>query len=267
MTGRLEGRSAMVTGAGSGIGRAVAEACAAEGARVVVQDYVESAAEETAKTIVAAGGEAVAVGGDVSRAADVDQAVGEAVKRFGRLDVMANIAGVFDQNAPCQETTEELWDRVVAVNLKGVFLGTRRALQEMVPQGSGAIINMASVASLVAGGGGVAYTATKAGIAGFTRQVAFEVANSGVRVNAIGPGLVFTNLFDSSAHVLGAMNPDGPLAGAAKTRMTDGAVGNTPMGRGANPAEIARVAAFLASDDASFVTGQLIVADGGYVLT
>jgi 3-oxoacyl-[acyl-carrier protein] reductase len=264
MSERLQGRTAVVTGAGSGMGRAIAEAFALEGANVVVQDYMKDAAVEVTKGIVDNGGTAVAVGGDVASAADVDSAVSRAVADFGRLDVMANVAGVFDQSAPCIETTEELWDRLMAINLKGVFLGTKRALQEMLPRKSGVIVNMASIASVIAEGGGAAYTAAKAGVAGFTRQVACEVAPDGIRVNAIGPGLIFTNFFDSSASVLGPTNPVGPLATAARDRMSANALDNIPMHRGGEPEEVARVAVFLASDDSSYVTGQIVLVDGGF---
>ncbi|HEV7679213.1 MAG TPA: glucose 1-dehydrogenase [Candidatus Dormibacteraeota bacterium] len=265
MAEQLRGRTAVVTGAGSGIGRAIAVEMAAEGARLVVLDYDEARARDTAREIEAAGGTARSVRGDVSVEVDVDRAVELAVSEFGVLDIMVNNAGVFDQNAPCVETSNELWDRVMAVDVRGTFFGVRRALREMLPRGQGSIVNMASVAGFVAEGGGAVYTAAKHAIVGLTKQVACEVGAQGVRVNALAPGLVFTGLFDNSSSVLGGLNPTGPLAAAAKERMTGSSIAAIPMGRGAEPQEVARVAVFLASDASSYVTGQTIVVDGGYI--
>jgi 3-oxoacyl-[acyl-carrier protein] reductase len=263
--GLLNAKVAFVTGAGSGMGRSVAVEFAREGASVVAFDLSREAAEQTVDAISRGGGSGVAAAGDVTNTDYMERAVALAIERFGALDVMANVAGVFDQSSPCIETTEASWDRLMAINVKGTFIGTRLALTQMLPRKSGSIVNMASIASLVGEGGGAAYTTSKAAIGGFTRQVACEVAAQGVRVNAVAPGLVHTNLFDSSARILGEDNPEGPLGRTARDRMSANALSNIPMGRGAEPIEIARVFAFLASSNASYITGALIPVDGGYV--
>jgi 3-oxoacyl-[acyl-carrier protein] reductase len=264
MPGRLEGRTAIVTGAGSGMGRATALALAAEGAPVAALDIDAHAASETAQQIIDAGDKAIAAQVDVSDAQHVTRAIGEVRAELGEIEILVNNAGVFDQNVPCLEATEDTWDRVLAINLKGLFLMTRGVLGEMLARGHGAIVNMASVAGQVALGGGIAYTTSKAGVIGFTKQVACEAADRGVRVNAVAPGLVYTNLFDSSAAVLGPLNPTSPGAQAAREKMSAHALANIPLGRGGEPEEVARAAVFLASDDASYITGTVLLVDGGY---
>jgi NAD(P)-dependent dehydrogenase (short-subunit alcohol dehydrogenase family) len=232
---------------------------------VVVADYFEDRAVEVSEAVAASGGTAIPVSGDVSSAASLDAFVQASCDAFGRIDVMVNNAGIFDQNAPCVETTEDLWDRVLSIDLKSVFLGTKRALLEMLPMGRGSIINMSSISGLVGLCGGTAYTAAKHGVVGLTKQVACEVASQGVRVNAIAPGLVHTSLELSSAAVLGEATPTGPLTLAAGDAMRAGGLAAIPLGRGAEPMEVAHAAVFLASEQSSYVTGQVITVDGGYV--
>jgi NAD(P)-dependent dehydrogenase (short-subunit alcohol dehydrogenase family) len=263
--GLIAGRVCLVTGAGSGVGRAIAQVFAAEGGRLVVLDYFEEAARETVASIEKEGREAFAVRGDVTSASDLDAAVALAVERFGGLDVLASNAGIFDQNAPCEETDEELWDRVLDVNVKGAFLASRRALREMLPKRAGSIVITSSVAGMVGLGGGLAYTTSKAALVGLTRQLACEVADRGVRVNAIAPGVASTQLFEKSAEVLGRTNPHGPMAARFKEKMIDAAPRRIPMGRFAEPEEVARAAVFLASDYSSYVTGHVLAVDGGYL--
>ena len=247
---KLQDRVAIVTGAGSGIGRAIAVLFAEEGAKVAAVDYVGDSAEETAKMIVDAGGESLAVTADVSNPKDVDRMVSSTVDKFGKLDILCNNAGVFDGFTPALDTDDELWDRVLAINLKGAFMCSRRAIPEMLKQGKGAIVNTASIAGLVANGGGVAYTASKHGIVGITRALAAEFTPQGIRVNAFCPGGIQTSMTED----------------LFKDPAMDAAMAATPIGRVGQPEEMARGALFLASDDSSFSTGSLLVVDGGWTV-
>jgi NAD(P)-dependent dehydrogenase (short-subunit alcohol dehydrogenase family) len=198
--------------------------------------------------------------------ADIDRVVGTAEEALGRIDVLVNNAGVFDQNAPCEEIGEEAWDRLFAINVRGTAFMTQRVLRNMLTRGSGAIVNLSSVNALVGLGGGAAYAASKGAIAAFTRQVACEVGSRGIRVNALAPGAIATNLFDNSSSILGKANPDGRLAQEAKARMVQGSLAGIPLGRIGDGHDVARAAAFLASDDAGYLTGVVLVVDGGYVI-
>jgi NAD(P)-dependent dehydrogenase (short-subunit alcohol dehydrogenase family) len=259
--GRLDEKVAIVTGAGSGIGRAIALRFAREAARVVVGDYRPESGTETLDLIRRSGGTGLFVQGDVSRWSDMDRLVAEAAEAFGRLDIMVNNAGVLDGYCTCLETSEELWARVLAINLTGVFFGLRRALAEMLPRRQGRIINIASVAGLQAGGGGTAYTTSKFGVVGLTKQVAYEVAAQGITVNAICPGPITTNLRANSPLLLGPNAPD-----MAKGLGVDEAAlrALVPIGRRGTPDELTGAALFLASDEAAYITGHTLVVDGGW---
>jgi NAD(P)-dependent dehydrogenase (short-subunit alcohol dehydrogenase family) len=248
-----------VTGSGSGIGRAIAIECAAEGAAVAVVDYDFETARATVREIETAGGHALAIRADVGHVADVDAAVDAAVA-LGPIDVLVNAAGVDDLSTPMETTEEALWDRVLSINLKGTAFMIRRVLQEMLPRSAGTIVNVASVASISAMAGGAAYTASKGGVASLTRQVAWEVAGRGVRVNALAPGETRTNLVATTRRVLG----DSRLGGAeVPPRVWPSPEDSIPMLRPGDPREMARAALFLAADDSSYVTGQFLVVDGG----
>jgi NAD(P)-dependent dehydrogenase (short-subunit alcohol dehydrogenase family) len=246
---RLENKVAVVTGAGSGMGRAIAITFAKEGAKVVLGELVEGSGKETEQMIKKAGGQAVFVKTDVSKAADIDKLISTAVQEFGKLDIMVNNAGIFDNFTPCLDASEELYDRVMNVNLKGVFLGCKRALQEMVKQRSGKIINMASVAGLNGMAGGTVYTASKHGVVGITRQVACEVASLGINVNAICPGAIVTGM---TRNLLSTPEQQETI------------LAPIPMKRVGQPEDIADAAVFLASDESSYVTGTTLVVDGGW---
>ncbi|AUX10163.1 3-oxoacyl-[acyl-carrier protein] reductase [Halalkaliarchaeum desulfuricum] len=239
---------AVVTGAASGMGRSMAEAFADEGASVVVVDVDEDGATDVAEHIRSGGGDAIAVIGDVTDADSVDEVVDRTIDEFGTIDVLCNNAGVLDDFTPVGDASDELWYGVIDVNLHGPFLLTRAALPEL-QQGDdeGVVINTASIAGKVAGGGGAAYTTSKHGLIGFTKQLSHDYGPE-IRANAICPGAVETGMTDQMIEEMEAMTAD------------------TPAQRYAQPEEIAAVAVFLASDDASFVHGTAVDVDGGWLV-
>ena len=245
MTGRLQDKVAVITGGGSGIGEATAKLFHAEGAKVVVVD-VSGAQEEVAKRL---GERALAVHADVSKAQDVQTAVAAAVGAFGRIDVLFNNAGIDGSLAPLAEYDPDDFDAVVAVNLRGVFLGIRYAVPEMRKTGGGSIISTSSMAANVVFPSMGPYTATKAGVLGLTRTAAVENAPYGIRVNAVLPGVIDTGMTRQLPEAL-----------------IQGTKAATPLGYIAHAREVASVALFLATDEASYVTGQGITVDGGYTL-
>jgi NAD(P)-dependent dehydrogenase (short-subunit alcohol dehydrogenase family) len=248
--GRLQDRTALITGAGSGIGRATAKLFAAEGARVVVFDRVQ-AVEDTAKAIRDAGGQAVAIIGDAGLEADVAGAVATAVSTYGGLDICYANAGVSGGYVPLFEMTAEHWTELLRINLIGPFLAIKHAAKVMVPRGKGSIICTASVAGLRSGAGGIPYSASKAGVINMVQTCAQQLGGTGVRINAICPGLIETGMTQ-------------PIFDRARERGTADKIGQlNPLQRGGVPEEIAGAALFLASDDSSYVDGQAIVVDGG----
>jgi NAD(P)-dependent dehydrogenase (short-subunit alcohol dehydrogenase family) len=252
--------SAFVTGGGSGIGRAIAVALAAAGAPVAVFDLLPEGARETASAIEARGGRALVLEGDASRWADVDGAVAAAVGRLGPLAIMVNAAGILDGYAPADELAPAVFERVLAINLTGTFLGCKRGLAEMLPRGAGRLVNIASVAGLVGSGGGPAYTASKHGVVGLTRQLAVTYAARGVTVNAICPGAIQTGLRANSARILGKDAPE--MRGVGGDDAAVRAI--TPAGRRGTVEEVAEAACYLASEAAAYVTGHTLVVDGGW---
>lgn len=251
---KFQDKVAFITGAGSGMGRAMAEEFAAEGARVVVVDVRKEAAEATVAGIPGGADVAIAVEADVSSESDVQAAVEQALEAFGRVDIVCNNAGVLDDYATGGDTSTELWNRILGVNLNGPFFVSRAVLPHMLERGKGVIINTASISSFIAGGGGAAYTASKHGVLGLTREMAFEYGGKGIRINAICPGPIHTGMTD---HLL---TPEG------RNEHVDAAIAGTPAGRWGKPVEIARLATYLASDDADFVHGSAYVMDGGWLL-
>jgi NAD(P)-dependent dehydrogenase (short-subunit alcohol dehydrogenase family) len=253
MTGKLSGRVAVITGAGSGIGRAAADLFAREGAEVALVDLNAQAAKDATEQITAAGGRALAVGADVADAAQVDLAFRQISGEFGRVDVLYNNAGV-NSAGSVVDASDEDWDRCFAVNAKGTFLCSRAAGRLMVAAGGGSIINQGSVAALVGIANFASYCASKGAVVALTRSMSVDLAPRNVRVNAICPGTVYTPLMEPMLRARG----NGDLA--AGLAMT---TAKYPIGRLGTPAEIAAVALFLASDDSSFLTGSVITADGG----
>ena len=251
MAEQLKGKVALVTGAGSGIGRATALAFAREGARVVASDVNSEGGVETVSKIKKAGGESIFVHADVSHSAEVETLIDTAVEAYGRLDCAHNNAGIAGVSVPTHEYPEDVWDRIVDINLKGVWLCQKYEIVQMLKQGGGTIVNTASVAGLIADGAGAGYIASKHGVVGLTRKAALEYAQAGIRVNAVCPGVIRTPMMD----LVFARNPEKePQIEAAH-----------PVGRLGEPEEVAETVVWLCSDAASFVTGHAMVVDGGYV--
>ena len=250
---RLPNKIALITGAGSGIGKAAALLFASEGARIAAVDIVEDSAAETARQIKATGGQAISIAADVSRSDDVQAMVAATIERLGVPDVLFNNAGIEGETAFLANMTDEGFDRVIAINLRGVFLGMKYALPHMVRNGGGSVVNTASIAGMVAVRGAVAYCAAKAGVIAMTRVAAAEYARYNIRVNCVCPGATNTPMVTRIAG-------GGELPPESVRRVSE-------MGRIGRPEEIARMALFLASDEASFATGAPFIVDGGWTIT
>jgi len=247
---RLEGRTALITGAASGIGRATARLFASEGASVVVFDRAE-AIHETAKMVTDAGGKAISITGDAGEESEIEAAVAKAVSEFGGLDIAFANAGVSGGLTALADQTGEFWLNLLRINLVGPFLMIKHASKLMAAKGQGSIICTASVAGLRSGAGGAPYSASKAGVINLVQTSAQQLAGTGIRVNAICPGLIETGMTM-------------PMFDRAREKGSEAKLGQlNPLRRAGQPVEIAKAALFLASDDASYVNGQAIVVDGG----
>ena len=248
---RFQDKVALVTGGASGIGRATAVLMAAEGAAMVVADVDEQAAQVVAREISDAGGRAIAIRCDVSDAAQAEAAVQRVVSEFGRLDVLFNNAGI-TRRATVVDLAEDDWDRVMAVNVKGIYLMSRSAIPVLAASGGGAIVNTASGWGLAGGAKAAVYCASKGAVVLLTKAMAIDHAQQKIRVNCVCPGDTGTQMLQTEASQLGEQT-ESFMAEAA----------DRPLGRIGSPDEIARAVLFLASDDSSFVTGTALVVDGG----
>ena len=253
MSGQLNGKVALITGGASGIGRATALTFAREGAKLIIADMNEDGGQQTVHMITEHGGEATFVQVDVSRATEVEAMISKTVQTYGRLDCAHNNAGIGSRpRVLLHELSEESWERVISINLKGVWLCMKYEIIQMCTQGGGAIVNTASIMGLVGSWSrsGV-YNASKHGVVGLTKTAALEYAKSGIRVNAVCPGYIRTPLIEEAL----TSNPE----------MEAQIVARHPVGRMGRPEEIAEAVMWLCSDAASFVTGHTMTVDGGYV--
>ncbi|CAM3483341.1 glucose 1-dehydrogenase [Hydrogenibacillus schlegelii] len=254
MARRLEGKVALITGAASGQGQAAAVVFAREGAKVAAVDINIEGLEETIQKVKAVGGEAIAIRCDVSQEEDVKNAVAETVKTFGKLTTIYSNAGIIHKNfmITVEELSLEEWEKIQSVNVRGTFLVTKYGIPELIKNGGGTIVTTASTAALVNTPGGPSYAASKGAIISFTRHVAATYARKGIRANALAPGYIKTAMTKAMEELF----PD-------LDRVASEA---TPLGRGADPEEVANVALFLSSDESSYITGAVIVIDGGITI-
>jgi len=250
LMGRLEGKSVIITGAGSGIGRAASVLFSKEGAKLIIVDKTDGV-KETAKLVSDAGGIVEAITADAGSEADVKAFIDKTVSKYGRLDAIWANAGVSGGLVPLADQTVEHWQEVLRVNLIGPFLAVKHSMPHMIKQKSGSIVCTASVAGLKAGASGHPYGASKAGVISLVQTTAYSLSGTGVRINAVCPGLIETGMTK-------------PIFDNAKQRGTDGKIGQlNPLKRAGQPHELAAMGLFLASDDASYVNGQAIPVDGG----
>jgi NAD(P)-dependent dehydrogenase (short-subunit alcohol dehydrogenase family) len=250
MTGQLNGKVALVTGGSAGMGRASALLFAREGAKVVVADVAVDGGEETMQMIKDAGGQAIFVKADTSKATEVEALIRKALETYGRLDCAHNNAGIEGIVTATADYPEEVWDRVIAINLKGIWLCMKYEIPQMLQQGKGAIVNTSSVFGTNGAAYYSAYSASKHGVAGLTKTSALEYAQSGIRINAVCPGVIHTPMIDRT---IGG-NPE----------IEAQLVATEPIGRMGEPEEVAEAVVWLCSDAASFVTGHLMAVDGAF---
>ncbi|MCA1295264.1 SDR family oxidoreductase [Paenibacillus sp. alder61] len=248
---RLKGKVAVVTGSASGMGKAIAELFAREGASVIVSDVNPDGAQAVADAIQASGGTAVALRTDVADLNEINKMIDTAVNQFGTLDILVNNAGIMDNMAPVGDVEDEKWDLIFDINTKAVMRAIRKAVPIFLEKGSGVIINTASTGGFSGAHAGAAYIASKHAVIGLTKNTGFMYAQQGIRCNAIAPGATMTNISSTMKNV--------NEFGASRTKLTQGVIPRIGQAE-----EIAEVALFLASDESSFINGAVIAADGGW---
>lgn len=246
----LENKTAVVTGAGSGMGKAIAMLFAAEGAKVIVSDIKAERIDAIVKEITGKGGQATGIVANVANEQDVEKMINAAISQYGSLDVLVNDAGVMDDFSGVADVTDQMWNRVMGVNINGPFYTCRLAVRQMLKQGKGAIVNISSIGGLYGARAGAAYTASKHALVGLTKNIGYMYGTKGIRCNGIAPGGVNTNIMEG-------VTPNK----AGMDRIMPGMATNL---RSAEPIEIAELALFLASDKASNVNGTIVTADGGW---
>lgn len=249
---KLQGKTAVITGSASGMGKEMALLFAKEGAQVIVADINEASVNEVVQQITSAGGQAIGVVTNVTKEEDVSRMIDTAIENYGKLDILVNNAGIMDQMQTAESVTDEMWNRVMEINVAGPMRAIRKAIPLMKKQNKGVIINTASVGGLYGSRAGIAYTASKHAVIGLTKNVGFQYGQHGIRCNAIAPGAVATNIGVGMSHA----DPYGmeqAMSGMSLQRV-----------EAADPIKIATVALFLATDDSSFVNGTVVTADGGW---
>lgn len=250
---RLNGKVAIITGAASGLGKAQALKFASEGANVVLADLSVEKMDSLITEIIKAGGKAIGVKTDVTSDSDIDNLVKETLAHFGEISILSNTAGMFDQYSPLLKTSEEMWNKIIEVNITSLYRVTSRVLPAMLDKKSGIIINISSGAGLIGGGGGIGYTSTKHAVIGFTKQLNAEYGLQGIRANAIAPGLIETPMVQDLI--------DDPNSGIMNT------LSKIPAGRYGKANEVADLALFLASDESKYIYGAVVPIDGGLLST
>lgn len=249
---KLLNQVALITGAASGIGKAQAELFAREGAKIIAVDIEPTGLKRTVDEIRSAGGDAIGILTDISKENEVKALYKQAAQVFDRIDILCNTAGIFDNLTSIQQTDITLLRKIIGVNIEGTFLMTKHALQSMISNGYGVIVNMASDAGLVGGGGGMAYTMSKHAVIGFTKQLNAELGQFGIRANAIAPGLIRTSMVQ-----------DFIVAGSPIMETFQ----KIPGRRSGDPLDVAQASLFLASKDASYIYGDVLTVDGGLLST
>lgn len=260
----LNGKTAVVTGAGSGIGKSIGITLLQQGAKVVFSDISQDRLEQVKEEVIEQGLTAAIITCDVSSSADVDTLIDQAIERLGHIDILVNCAGIYDGYAGIEETSEALWDRIMSINLTGSFYTCKKIAPHIITRPEGRIINISSVGGLKGSADGLAYTTSKFGMIGMTKRLSIDLGKYGVTVNAVCPGVIKTNIRNNSAEILSGDGPDMQKGVGVSQEFLDNAI---PLKRGGEPVEIAEMVVFLASEKAAYITGQSIAVDGGWTAT